>query len=131
MDLLELRLADVADPEVTGRRVEVHSPGIAGPIDEDLGPHVCFVDVGVRRGDEVVPSLLIGQDTQDRRQSIGAVLPNVEWIAKPTTVADAGVEIAVGSEADRSAVVGLIRLFDRDDVETGGEIGQSVAEGPR
>ena len=72
--------ADVADPQVAGRAVEAHPPGVAEAVGPDLRPGVRRLDERVVRRDGVGLALVlvVHVDAQDRREQVADVLAGVE-----------------------------------------------------
>ena len=109
-------LAHFTGPEVAGLAVEADLPGLAKAEGKDLGQRSGRMDEWVIGRDGVgldrVGSVDI--DTEDGREQIAGELTGPHRIALSKTVAGRDVEVAVGAELERAAVVAIGREFKHD-----------------
>ena len=132
VDLLPRVLPHVADPEALRAHVEL--VGVAEAVGVDL---VALGAVGggerVVGGDAVLGALghVVDVDPEDRAEQGRRVLPVPERVAPAAAVAEADVEVAVGAEGDRPAVVVRRGLVDAEEHALGGRVGpERVRGGP-
>ena len=109
VDLLDLVLADVADPEVAGLAVEAGPPRIPQAVAPDL---LAAAALGERiaLGDRI-RTALVDVDAQDVAEQVVLVLAIAERVAGrvATTVAERDVQVAIGPEAQPATVVVPLR----------------------
>ena len=119
VDLLDLVLPDVADPEVARRAVEAVPPGVAQADRDELGRRLRLPDV---------------EPEHLAEQRIG-VLRVVLGIAARTAVAEPDPQLPVGAELEVAPVVVGIRLLDAEDLlraaRQGAAVRGAVAHDPR
>src|SRR5690606_38418989 len=101
VDLLEAALADVGDPEVTGRAVEGETPRVAYAVVEDLRQTglarervACGREVGLVRVD------VEAQDLSEERRRVEAVADLSVAVVAAAFVTHRDVEVAVGTERE-------------------------------
>src|SRR5262245_2151961 len=99
VDLLPLRLADVAEPEVARLAIEAPAPRIADAELPDLFAPAGAVDVGIVARDRVRRSR-VDVDAQDLAEQRCAVLSVTQRVAADVSVAQGDVELPVRPEAD-------------------------------
>ena len=106
--------ADVADPQVAGLAIERHPPRVAQPEVPDLGQCVGLVHERVVGRDRVarVAGTAIDVDPEDLAEERVHPLAVVVRVAARAAVAGRDVQVAVGPEGRRSAVVVRIGLVD-------------------
>ena len=106
VDLLDLVLADVADPEVPGLRVEARPPRVAQAVVPELLAGPPPFRNGLSFGMAYGPSL-VHVDAQDAAEQVVCVLAVAERVARrvAAAVTRRDVQVAVGAEAQPAAVV--------------------------
>ena len=122
VDLLDLVLADVRDPQVAVVPVEREPPRVAQPCRPDLVTCVELVvaDEGVVGGNRRIDRRVQSEHLAEQR---GGVLRTTAGVAARPAVAQADVEHAVGTELDVTAVVVRERLFDVQQVASAVGVG--------
>ncbi len=123
-DLLDGVLADVADPEVPGGRVEGEAPGVPQPPEEDLVE-------GARVADERVPGRGVAQrvDAQDRSQPGAEVLGVVMGVVPEAAVTEPDEESPFGVDDQVAAVVVRVGLLQRQQGPSSLRVGLETVEG--
>lgn len=114
VDFFDLILADVGDDEVTGLSIEREAPGIAQAVGEDLGASAGSTAEGVVLWD-VIPPVGPRIDPDQLSEQLAQILTIAVRIALPATVAEPGVEVAVGSELELTSLVIVARVAYADD----------------
>src|SRR5262249_13899252 len=125
VDLFVEVLADVGGPQDAGLLVEGHTPDVAQAPRPGFRPRVFAIDERVVLRNRVVLALALAVDVdaQDLAEKRFEVLAVVEGIIGGATVAESDVQIAVGSEANRAAVVVPERPLDAQDFLLGRRVG--------
>ena len=129
VDLFPLALADIGDVEVAKSPVEARSPRVAHAKGKD------FVQSGrpykgIVGRHRIVSGGIAGKvvtmhvDAQDFAEQAVDVLPAAQRVASAAAVAQRGIEITVGSEAEPSAlVIAEVRLVDGQDGRSACSVG--------
>ena len=113
VDLLDGVLADVGDPQVAGRVIEVDPPRVAGAHEVDLrGSTAAHERI---RGGNGVGFAAVRVDSQDRSEKSGRVLAVVVFVPRATPVAQRDVQQSVGPELEIAAIVVAGRLIHPQD----------------
>ena len=125
VDLLPAPLADVADPQVAGLAIERHPPRVAQPEVPDLGQGVGLVHERVVGWDRVarVTGTSVDVDPEDLAEERVHPLAVVVRVAARAAVAGRDVQVAVGPERQRSAVVVRIGLVDPEQDDLAAAVG--------
>ena len=103
VDLLPSKVAHVGDVDLGA--VEAEPPRIAQPVGPDFGEALSAVGEGVVSRD-VVGVTAVDVDADDGTQLGVGILAVVEGVALAASVADGGIQIAVGAELELAALVG-------------------------
>src|SRR5207248_3364168 len=118
VDLLVEVLADVAEPQLAGLAIEAEAPRVAQAVGVDLRPRAGGRDEGVARGRP--PGR--GIETEQLAEDDAEVLRVAHRVALRAAVAEAEVEVAVGTEDHVAAVVVGEGLLDGEEDGLGGGI---------
>src|SRR5690606_1341564 len=126
VDLLERVLADVAEPELAGRRIEAPAPRVPQAPREDLRA-IVLREIGVRRAARLPGEWIVRRDPVRRgraadvdpehlaEQRAGPLRVAIR-VAAGAAVTEADVEIAVRPEFEMTAVVVRERLRQAEHV---------------
>src|SRR5205085_8949608 len=95
-------LADVGDPEIAGRAIEAESPRIAKAERPDLAARAGAIHERIRRRDRV-PRGAVDVDAQNFSEQRREILRAIAGIAGASAVAEADVEVVVGTEGEVAA----------------------------
>ena len=115
IDFLVNVLSDIADIKVAGGAVEGETPRIAQTVSPNLTAVAALVRERVAGGNRVRRCASFDIDAQNLAEQRVRVLPAAQGIAPAAAIADADVEIAVGTEGELSAVV--IRVLPVGDLQ--------------
>jgi hypothetical protein len=117
IDLLELLLADVSDPQVPGDPVEGEAPRVAEPVGPDLRSAAAIPSSARERivARDVVAGRARDVEPEDRCQERVGVLAVAVGVAARAAISKPDVEVAVRPEREMPAVVVRVRLVDRED----------------
>ncbi len=101
--------ADVADPQIAGRTVKTHAPGIAKAVSPYFGPCFGRINKGIIGGNRVrtVLVFMVHVDSQDGTQEIADVLTGIQPIRRVGAggVSGGDIEIAVAAEMQIAAIM--------------------------
>ena len=123
VDLLARALSDVADEHVAGRAVEREAPRVPQAVGPDLPARARDAHERVGGRDRVRPGR-VDVEAELLAEHLGQVLGVLARVAAAPAVAGRDVEVAVGPELQRAAVVvPLVRVRDGDDDLRGGRVG--------
>ena len=114
VDFLPQVLTHVAAPQRARLAIESDAPRIAQPVGIDLGGLVLLADERIVRGNSVGPLAVapVNVDPQDLSEQRIEILAVLVGIVGQAAVAGGDVQITVGPERDRPALVVPKRLLD-------------------